>query len=122
MSDKRYRDLPDPVHTLLAYYDSYLVGSAAHWYINPDSAKPNDFDMIVEPGGLPEVNLYLKGHLGSVTISINNMGGLKAQYPGGLEIDYWEDTIERYCRKVRKMGFGRIAIVGLNPKLQLREP
>jgi hypothetical protein len=122
MSDKRYKKLPDPVHTLLAYYNAHLVGSAAHWYIDPESREPNDFDMIVEPGNLPEVNLFLKGHMGSVQISVNSMGGLKAQYPGGLEIDYWEDTIGRYCQKAREMGFGRIAIVGLNPKLQLREP
>lgn len=120
--DRRYQNLADPVFEVMAYHDACLVGSAAWWYIEGAERgnTPKDFDMIVKPGKIPEVNLHFKGHAVH-DISVNSMGGLKAKWLGGLEVDYWEDTIRSYCSTVREMDFGEIAIVGLRPKFILSE-
>lgn len=120
-SDSRYKRLPGVVHTILIEEKAWLVGSGAHWYIDgaDPEEEPADYDLVVPTENYPSAILRMSDAGGEE--AINSMGGTEFRFESGLEVDLWPQTIHEYVEISTSQGFSPIALVRLNPKVELKE-
>lgn len=108
MINKRYRELPMSVHSILLDCQAWLTGSGARYLLEEIDNPPPDWDLLIPPTKwLQACRLVALEGLSPI---FNSFGGLKVD-----NIDMWPGTVDSFLT-----GHRCEVLVRLNPYTVVR--